>query len=50
MARKRYSTEDIIGKLREVEVLQAQGYTTGECWRDGADLLSNVVPRQRLWA
>ena len=30
MARKRYSTEEIIGKLREAEVLQAQGYTTGE--------------------
>ena len=31
MAQKRYSTKEIIGKLREVEVLQAQGYTTDEC-------------------
>ena len=30
MARKRYSTEEIIGKLREAEVGLAQGFTTGE--------------------
>lgn len=30
MARKRYSTEEIIGKLREAEVLLAQGYTAAE--------------------
>jgi len=33
MPRKRYSTEQIIGRLREAEVLLAQGQTVGEVCR-----------------
>ena len=33
MSRKRYSPEQIIGKLREAEVLLGQGKTTGEACR-----------------
>lgn len=33
MARKAYTTEQIINKLREVEVLISQGLTTGEACR-----------------
>jgi len=33
MPRKRYSTEQIIGHLREAEVLLAQGQTVGEVCR-----------------
>ena len=36
MARKRYSTEQIVGKLREAEKLQAQGMTIAQvCKRIG---------------
>lgn len=36
MARKRYSVEQIIGKLREAEKLEAQGYTVAQrCKRIG---------------
>ena len=33
MSRKRYTAEQIIGKLREAEVLLSQGKTTGEVCR-----------------
>jgi len=33
MSRKRYTTEQIIGMLREAEVLLSQGRTTGEVCR-----------------
>lgn len=33
MARKRYKTEEIIAKLRQVEVLTSQGRTVGEAIR-----------------
>ena len=33
MARKRYSTEQIIGYLREAEVLLANGSTIGQVFR-----------------
>jgi len=33
MARKRYTPEEIIHKLREAEVLLGQGYTVGEAVR-----------------
>ncbi len=33
MSRKRYPAEQIIGKLREAEVLLSQGKTTGEVCR-----------------
>ena len=33
MARKRYGTEEIIGKLREAEVVLSQGATVGEVLR-----------------
>jgi len=33
MARKRFSADEIIRKLREVEVLQAKGLKTGEICR-----------------
>ena len=33
MSRKRYSPEQIIGKLREAEVALAQGQTTGQVCR-----------------
>lgn len=33
MSRKRFSSEQIIGMLREAEVLQSQGMTIGEVSR-----------------
>ena len=33
MARKRYTAEEIIGKLREVEIVLAQGASTAEACR-----------------
>ena len=44
MARKRYTTEQIIGLLREAEVRLSQGQTIGDdlpkLWRLRAELLS----------
>jgi len=33
MARKRYKPEEIVAKLRQVDVLQSQGQSTGEAVR-----------------
>jgi hypothetical protein len=42
MARKRYSVEQIIAKLREAEKLEAQGYTVAQrCKRLG---ISDATP------
>ena len=44
MSRKRYTPEQIIGKLREAEVLLSQGQRTGEvCRRLG---ISEQAPRR----
>jgi hypothetical protein len=42
MAKKRYTPEQIIGKLREAEVALAQGQTTGQVCRPWA-LLSRLI-------
>ena len=45
MARKRYSAEQIIKKLREAEVLQAQGQTIAQVVRQLAVTDQTYLPR-----
>jgi DNA-binding transcriptional MerR regulator len=53
MGRKRYTAEQIIGMLREAEVLQSQGMTIGEISRklaitEQTDLPPVIVPPLEL--
>ncbi len=44
MARKRHTAEEIVAKLRQVDVLMAQGRQVADAIR-----AIGVVRRQRLW-
>ena len=48
MKRKRYSVEQIIGKLREAEVLLSQGRSVKEVSRE-LGVTEQTVQRQRKW-
>ena len=49
MARKRYSAEQIIGYLREAEVLLAKGITIGQVCRDRCYRANVLSLATRLW-
>ena len=46
MARKRYKAEEIVAKLRQVDVLTSQGQIMADAIRERSDLLS-LAPR--IW-
>jgi hypothetical protein len=50
MARKRYSSEQIIGFLREAEILLAKGHTIGEVLPEDRCYRADLLPlASRFW-
>ena len=50
MARKRYTAEQIIRKLREAEVLISKGMTAAEAIREAGGVRAHILPLEaRIW-
>jgi putative transposase len=49
MARKRHTAEEIVAKLRQVDVLMAQGRQVADCPSDRGDGSNVLSMAKRVW-